>query len=334
MIRIVDLFAGIGGIRLGFEQAFGKKNVDCVFTSEIDKSAVETYKANFGDKNIFGDIRKIDAADIPDHDVLVAGFPCQSFSVIGLRKGINDERGILFFEIERILKTKKPRMFLLENVKGLKSIDKGKIFEMFIERLKNAGYKVFHEILAAKDFGVPQRRERVFIVGFSDQDVNFHFPEPPKTPTKVGDIMEENVDDQYTLTNQQLTACDSQRRFNMRTYIYNRNSPYANTLIAGYKSSYKSILLEQVEKNPRILTPRECARLQGFPDSFIIDRVSKHQIYRQFGNSVCVPVIKAIAEQMRNCSEKKADECFLVALYKNIFQKSRTFFSRMLNIQE
>ena len=145
MIRIADLYAGIGGIRLGFEQAFGKENIDCVFTSEIDKHAVTTYSANFGEENIYGDIREISADEIPDHDILLAGFPCQSFSVAGLKKGFNDERGQAFFEIERILKAKKPKVFLLENVPNLKGINNGEIFQLMLRRLEEIGYKVNYE---------------------------------------------------------------------------------------------------------------------------------------------------------------------------------------------
>ena len=166
MIKIADLFAGIGGIRLGFEQAFGKDNVNCVFTSEIDKHAIKTYIANFGDHNIHGDIRQIEASTIPDHDILLAGFPCQSFSIAGLQKGLNDERGQAFFEIERVLKAKKPKTFLLENVPHLKTINNGAIFQFMLKQLSGLGYKIHYEILSGKDFGVPQNRERVFVVGY------------------------------------------------------------------------------------------------------------------------------------------------------------------------
>ncbi len=197
MIRIADLYAGIGGIRLGFEQAFGKENVDCVFTSEIDKHAVTTYTANFGEENIYGDIREISANEIPDHDILLAGFPCQSFSVAGLKKGFNDERGQAFFEIERILKSKKPKVFLLENVPNLKSINNGEIFQLMLRRLEEIGYKVNYEILSGKDFGVPQNRRRLYIVGSLDHDKIFQFPKPLEIKTHVSDIIEKDVDETY-----------------------------------------------------------------------------------------------------------------------------------------
>jgi DNA (cytosine-5)-methyltransferase 1 len=324
MIKIIDLFAGIGGIRLGFEQAFGKENVDCVFSSEINKSAIETYKANFGNGNIYGDITKINAAEIPDHDILLAGFPCQPFSAAGNKDGFNDARGVMFFEIERILLKKKPPMFLLENVENLKNHDRGATFEIIKERLVNAGYKIFYNVLSGKDFGVPQIRRRLFIVGFLDHDVQFEFPKPLDIPSKVGDILEQNVDPKYTLSDkiwnfiQKKAEKSPEKRYVFTYKKYDKNSPYTRTLLAGY--SGRDIVIDQPGKNPRKLTPRECARLQGFPDSFVIDRVSDNQLYKQFGNSVCVPVINALAKQIKK------------TLPKNIFSIVRTFFARILNI--
>jgi DNA (cytosine-5)-methyltransferase 1 len=309
MIRIADLFAGIGGIRLGFEQAFGKENIDCVFTSEIDKFAVETYKTNFDDKNIFGDITKIDPWEIPDHDILLAGFPCQPFSCAGKREGFDDSRGGAYFVIERILMAKRPKVFLLENVKRLQFADNGEVFRMIISRLAAIGYKVFYKVLAAKDFGVPQNRERIFIVGCLGHAIDFQFPEPLNIPTKLGDILEEKVDSKYTLSDRawdyeknRLTKCiNCGKRGSYFSYkIENENSLFTRTLTAHYGGGdKKNILIEQSDKNPRKLMPRECARLQGFPDSFVINKVSESQIYKQLGNSVCVPVIKAVAEQIR-----------------------------------
>ena len=301
-IRIVDLFAGIGGIRLGFEQAFGKENVDCVFSSEINKFAVETYKANFGEENIYGDITKIDASGIPDHDVLLAGFPCQPYSNAGLHKSFDDPRANSFFEIERILLKKKPKMFLLENVKHMRNIDGGRAFRTIKKHLNKAGYKVFHHILSGKDFGAPQNRERLFIVGISDLKAYFEFPKPLNIPTKVGDILEQNVDTKYTLSDKNWEY--EQKRSHKNTgvngfgcKVFNEQSPYTRTLLA---TNYENILIEQHGKNPRRLTVRERARLQGFPDSFVMDKVSYSQACKQLGNSVCVPVVKAIAEQMKN----------------------------------
>lgn len=303
MIRIIDLFAGIGGIRLGFEQAFS--GVECVFTSEIDKFAIQTYKANFGEENINGDITLISEKDVPDHDILLAGFPCQPFSQAGLKKGFSDTRGTLFFDIERILIEKRPKAFLLENVKQLKGHEKGQTLQIILEHLKNAGYKVYFDVLKARDFGVPQNRERIFIVGFLDQNINFKFPQPTNIETFVGSILEKNVDEKYTISDKLWEGHQrrkTQNKLNGKGFgygIFNTLSPYTNTISARYYKDGSEILIEQKGKNPRKITPREAARLQGYPDSFEIP-VSNAQAYRQFGNSVCVPVIAAIAKEMRN----------------------------------
>lgn len=196
MLKIADLFAGIGGIRLGFERAFGK--IQCVFSSEIDKFAVQTYSENFGEIPS-GDITKIPSEKIPDFDVLLAGFPCQPFSSAGLKKGFLDERGGMFFEVVRILKEKKPSAFLLENVKNLKTHNNGKTFDTMIKTLKNLGYDVYFEILRARDFGLPQNRERIYIVGFNFK-TSFSFSKKPDIKTKLGDILEKNVDEKYTIS--------------------------------------------------------------------------------------------------------------------------------------
>lgn len=307
VVKVIDLFAGIGGIRLGVEQAFG--SVDCVFTSEIDKHAVTTYKANFGDDHIFGDITKINESDIPDHDVLLAGFPCQPFSQAGLKKGFTDTRGTLFFDIERILLTKQPKAFLLENVKQLKGHDKGQTFQTIIDHLNKAGYKVFYEILKARDFGVPQNRERIYIVGFLDHSINFEFPKPTNLPTRVGDILDDVVDEKYTISDKLWTGHKRRKELNKLNGkgfgygLFNKESAYTNTISARYYKDGSEILIEQENKNPRKLTPREAARLQGFPEEYVIP-VSDAQAYKQFGNSVCVPVVKAIAMQIKKALNK------------------------------
>jgi cytosine-specific methyltransferase nlaX len=307
MVKIVDLFAGIGGIRLGFEQAFG--DVHCVFTSEIDKYAVTTYKANFRDANIFGDIKQIDENDVPDHDILLAGFPCQPFSQAGLKKGFTDTRGTLFFDIERILLAKQPKAFLLENVKQLKGHDKGRTFKTIIDHLTNAGYKVFYEILKARDFGVPQNRERIYIVGFLDHSINFEFPKPTNLPTRVGDILDDIVDEKYTISDKLWSGHKRRKELNKLNGkgfgygLFNKESAYTNTISARYYKDGSEILIEQENKNPRKLTPREAARLQGFPEEYVIP-VSDAQAYKQFGNSVAVPVIKAIATEIKKALNK------------------------------
>lgn len=307
MVKIVDLFAGIGGIRLGVEQAFG--SIDCVFTSEIDKYAVTTYKANFKDSHIFGDIKQIDGNDVPDHDILLAGFPCQPFSQAGLKKGFTDTRGTLFFDIERILLAKQPKAFLLENVKQLKGHDKGRTFQTIIDHLNKAGYKVFYEILKARDFGVPQNRERIYIVGFLDHSINFEFPKPTNLPTRVGDILDDVVDEKYTISNKLWSGHKRRKELNKLNGkgfgygLFNKESAYTNTISARYYKDGSEILIEQESKNPRKLTPREAARLQGFPEGYIIP-VSDAQAYKQFGNSVAVPVIKAIATEIKKALNK------------------------------
>ena len=308
-VKIIDLFAGIGGIRLGFEQAFNG-NIECVFTSEIDKYAIQTYVENFGSSNIYGDITQILEKDIPEHDILLAGFPCQPFSQAGLKKGFNDTRGTLFFDIERILIAKKPKAFLLENVKQLKGHDKGNTLKVILEHLYNAGYKTFVKVLAAKDFGIPQNRERIYIVGFRDDSIKFKFPEPTLKETKVGDVLEKNPAEKYTISDK-LWSGHKRRKLMHKEKgngfgygLFNENSPYTNTISARYYKDGSEILIEQQGKNPRKLTPREAARLQGFPEEYKITAVSDNQLYKQFGNSVCVPVIEKIAEGIKTSLEQ------------------------------
>lgn len=302
-IKIIDLFAGIGGIRLGFEKA-SKQNIECVFTSEWNKYSVATYTSNFDDLLVHGDITEVDEKSIPNHDILLAGFPCQPFSQAGLKKGFSDTRGTLFFDIERILIDKKPQAFLLENVKQLKGHDKGNTLKTIIEHLKNIGYEnVQYEVLKAREFGLPQNRERIYIVGFLDKNVKFEFPKPTFEPTKVGDILEKNVDEKYTISDKLWEGHQRRKKANKESGkgfgygIVNENSEYTNTISARYYKDGSEILVEQNGKNPRKLTPREAARLQGFPDTFKIP-VSDNQAYQQFGNSVAVNVVVKVAEQM------------------------------------
>lgn len=301
--KMIDLFAGIGGTRLGFYQT---NSVNVVFSSEWDKFAQKTYHANYGDMPE-GDITKINENDIPDHDILVGGFPCVAFSQAGKKRGFEDTRGTLFFDIARIIKAKRPKTFLLENVKNLLGHDHGKTFETIKNTLEDMNYAVFYKVFAAKDFGVPQNRERIYIVGFDKEQIknweNFNYPEPPKTETSVGSILEKNVDTKYTLSD--LLWAGHQRRKVDNTAagkgfgysLFNENSKYTNTISARYYKDGSEILIEQRNKNPRKITPREASRLQGFPKEFIIP-VSDTQAYKQFGNSVAVPVIHAIANEI------------------------------------
>ncbi|MDQ6976421.1 MAG: DNA cytosine methyltransferase [Mariprofundaceae bacterium] len=310
-LKIIDLFAGIGGIRLGFEKS-STQGVECVFTSEWDKYSTQTYKANFGDEPVFGDITKVSLKDIPQHDILLAGFPCQPFSQAGLKKGFSDIRGTLFFDIERILKDKKPKAFLLENVKQLRGHDKGRTLNIIIERLREAGYSnVQYQVLRARDFGLPQNRERIYIVGFLDPNIMFNFPAPTFERTSVGDILEKDVDDKYTISDRLWAGHQRRKRENkikgkgFGYGIVSEKSVYTNTISARYYKDGSEILIQQEHCNPRKLTPREAARLQGFPENFKIP-VSNTQAYKQFGNSVPVKVVEKVAKQMLLHLEKRA----------------------------
>ena len=295
--RFIDLFAGIGGIRLGFEHVGGH----CVFSSEFDEDACATYMANFGE-HPSGDITKINASDIPDFDILLGGFPCQAFSIIGKKEGFaNETCGTLFFDIERILKEKKPPAFMLENVRNLTAHDNGITFRTINEHLEALGYHVYAKVLNALDYGVPQKRERIFIVGFLD-DVKFQFPAPiPVEQRKtLADILETDVDRKYYVRD----AIRLSRLARLKDkdypkpYISHENMagsvtphPYSSALRAGASANY---ILINDERRP---TEREMLRIQGFPDSYkIVLPYSK--VKKQCGNSVAVPVIEAIATNM------------------------------------
>lgn len=307
--KFIDLFGGIGGIRLAFQNQGGK----CVFTSEWDKFAKKTYDANFGEVP-FGDITKIKEDEIPEHDLLVAGFPCQPFSIAGVSKknslgrnhGFLDEtQGTLFFDVARIINHKRPKAFMLENVKNLVSHDKGRTFEIIYNTLDELGYSVHFRVLDGKHF-VPQHRERIIIVGF-DKDVykgkdNFNFPELPEPNKSIAQILEPNPDEKYTLTNKlwsylQNYAEKHKTKGNGFGFGMTDLNGISRTLSARYYKDGSEILIPQKGKNPRRLTPRECARLMGYPDNFIIP-VSDNQAYRQFGNSVIVPLIESVAKEM------------------------------------
>ena len=303
----IDLFAGIGGMRIGFEQAGGR----CVYSSEWNKYCQKTYFANFGELPE-GDITKVDAATIPDHEILVAGFPCQPFSIAGVSKkqslgratGFEDKtQGTLFFDVCRILKTKRPKAFLLENVKNLKSHDKGNTFRVILESLDELDYEVFYDVLDGQNY-VPQHRERIIIVGFDRKrygtEYDFAFDITPVEPKPVvADILDNEVDSKYTLSDKLWTylqdyAAKHKAKGNGFGYGMAPLDGVSRTLSARYYKDGSEILIPQEGQNPRRLTPRECARLQGFPDSFIIP-VSDNQAYRQFGNSVVVPLIADVA---------------------------------------
>ena len=332
----IDLFAGIGGIRLPFQQLNGK----CLFSSEWDKFAIKTYASNYGELPN-GDITKIPTSQIPSHDILLAGFPCQAFSQAGLKKGFTDTRGTMFFEIQRILAAKQPKAFLLENVKQLKGHDKGKTLKTILEILrgenkqnipqdypvsdevrksmnKKLNYAVDFRVLRANNFGIPQKRERIYIVGFNrdyfknthalDKKIEemFSILEQKKSITRLGDVLEENskVEEKYTISDRLLAGHIRRKKEHkikgngFGYSLFNTDSPFCNTISARYYKDGSEILIDQsdINKNPRKLTPRECARIQGFPDEFNVSAVSDVQIYKQFGNSVSVPVIREIGK--------------------------------------
>jgi len=296
--RFIDLFCGIGGFRLAFEQVGGK----CVFSSDWDRFSQITYAANFGDKP-HGDIQSVPIGDIPKHRILCGGFPCQPFSSAGRKRGFDDEKqGHLFFSIAKIIKHHKPEAFVLENVKNLVSHDRGNTFKIIYKTLtETLGYRVYYKVIDAKAV-VPQHRERVFLVGFREPR-SFEFPRFPDDGPKLNSILEETVPDKYTLSNrlwQYLQDYAAKHRAAGNGFGFGLVTPesVARTLSARYYKDGSEILIAQGSgKNPRRLTPRECARLMGYPEDFKIP-VSDTQSYRQFGNSVVVPVVARIAAEV------------------------------------
>lgn len=307
--KFIDLFAGVGGIRLAYQNNGGK----CVFSSEWDSFAKKTYEANFGEVP-FGDITKISETEIPDHDVLLGGFPCQPFSIAGVSKknslgrqhGFLDKtQGTLFFDIARIIEHKRPKAFMLENVKNLVSHDKKRTFKVITEALTELGYSIHYKVLDAKYY-VPQHRERIIIVGFNKEIFNeqeqFKFPEPKDVELRVQDILEPVVDDKYTLSDKLWSYLQEYKKKhhakgNGFGFGLTNLNGISRTLSARYYKDGAEILIPQEGKNPRRLTPRECARLQGFPDTFKIP-VSDNQGYKQFGNSVAMPLMQAVGKNI------------------------------------
>lgn len=294
-LKTIDLFAGIGGIRLGFEM-FGCKNI---FTSEWDQDAQKMYEANFGEKP-WGDITQIAPAAIPDHDILLAGFPCQPFSIIGSMQGFADTRGTLFFNIEEILRIKQPYAFLLENVKQLRTHDQGRTFNTILEKLERLGYFVHHAILNALDFDLPQKRERIIIVGFKE-NIQFKFPQPKGLYKSLAEILESEQEIDKKLFASQNIIDKRQSRLKVIPFypsVWHENKggnisvlPFSCALRAG--GSYNYLLVN----GKRRLSSREMLHLQGFPEDFKIV-VSYAAMRKLTGNSVAVPVIKAVAQEM------------------------------------
>lgn len=296
-------------MRLGFESAGGK----CVLTSEIDESAMTTYSLNFSPNHkhsYAGDICKLSSADIPKHDVLVAGFPCQPYSIAGLRKGLRDERGTVFMEIIRVLRDKKPKAVLLENVKGILAHDKGKTFQYMISLLEGEGYYVRSQTLNSMTHGnIPQNRERVFIVGFLNKSSakRFEFPDEIPLGKTILDLMDRSevdakyyYDDRYDCYSEIKSVVKSDQTLYQwrRHYVRENKSNVCPTLTANMGSGGHNVPLAKVKDGIRKLTPRECANFQGFPKSFKLPKIADSKLYHQFGNSVTVPLIQRVAKNM------------------------------------
>ena len=300
-LRFIDLFCGIGGMRIALENAANKRGgkTHCVLSSDIDSDSQATYEANFGEVPL-GDIRQIDASDVPDHDILLAGFPCQPFSIIGGRKGFEDTRGTLFFEIARILDKKKPRAIILENVKQLVGHDKGQTLKRIMEKLEFLGYHAQFKVLNALNFGLPQKRERVFIVGFTEP-VHFVWPGKPVPMKPLEDILELDVTGFYEASEKiKQNRLLKREKITAHRTVWHENKgghisayPFSCALRAG--ASYNYLLVD----GERRLTEREMLRLQGFPDTYKI--VKNYFAMRKLtGNSVAIPVVEAVASSVLN----------------------------------
>jgi len=310
--KTLDLFAGVGGVRLGFEGAGFKT----VFANDFDKTCKDTYDLNFRDsKLVVEDIRKIGIDDLPKFDFLLGGFPCQAFSIAGYRQGFDDEkgRGNLFFDIARILDARKPEGFLLENVKNLKSHDGGKTFRIIQETLENLGYHLKTKVLNSMEYGnIPQNRERVYMVGFRNKDYSdkFEFPNPVKLTVKITDLLEKNVPEKYYYNGKPLfeklknSIKEEGKVYQWRRqYVRENKSGVCPTLTANMGTGGHNVPIIKDKKGIRKLTPLECARIQGFPTHYKIPKLADSALYKQFGNSVSVPIIEAVGKQMMRAME-------------------------------
>lgn len=305
-LKFIDLFAGIGGIRIAFDRAGAK----CVFTSEWDNACQQMYEANFENKPV-GDITKVAVEDIPDHDILTAGFPCQAFSIMGERQGFADTRGTLFFEVERILAAKKPKAFLLENVKQLMTHDNGRTFKVILQKLDNLGYFIHYRVLNGLDFGIPQKRERIIIVGFNE---NFPFRFPCRGTGKMltlEDVLEpdKKVDKKHFLSDYMLKKLKEKVPNPPRGLTVWHENKAGNIGIHKFScalranGSYNYLMVN----GKRRLTPREMLRLQGYPESFKIV-VKDSEARKEAGNSVVIPKIEAVAKAMIEALNQKPIE--------------------------
>ncbi|HBT95685.1 MAG TPA: DNA (cytosine-5-)-methyltransferase [Coriobacteriia bacterium] len=343
MYKSIDLFAGIGGIRLGFDQAFGKQ-IETVFVSEFDEAACKTYAANFETPQtpdgespplIHGDITKIGVEEVPSFDICLAGFPCQAFSIAGKKGGFEDSykgmaRGTLFFDVIRlcdVAEKRKPKVIFCENVKGLTMHDKGRTFSIIEGALKELGYVVYSSVLNSKDFGVPQNRERIYIVAFREDiaPATFSFPKPHKKQRVIKDIMEKSTPSaKYWLSERYLSTLRSHKdrhksKGNGFGYVVRDVEGTAGAIVCGGMGRERNLIVdERLEdftpvtnikgeinrEGIRKMTPREWARLQGYPDDFVLPLADTH-LYKQLGNSVSVPVIRAIAEKIKEALDER-----------------------------
>jgi DNA (cytosine-5)-methyltransferase 1 len=305
--KTIDLFAGIGGIRLGFE----KVGFETVFANDFEKQCKETYDLNFlTSKLIVEDIRKVGINDLPQFDFLLAGFPCQAFSIAGYRQGFKDEkdRGNLFFDIARIIDAKKPTGFLLENVKNLRSHDGGKTFKIIEQTLNDLGYYIKTKVLNSMDYGnIPQNRERIYIIGFKNQNYTdkFEFPKTTKLTVKITDFLEKNVPEKYYYNGKPLynKLVDFVREEGKvyqwrRQYVRENKKGVCPTLTANMGMGGHNVPIIKDKKGIRKLTPLECFRIQGFPKNYLLPEIADSALYKQAGNSVSVPVIEAVARKM------------------------------------
>jgi len=305
-LKAIDLFAGIGGIRTGFSNIFGS-NIDFVFSSEIDTNAQKTYYLNYNEVP-HGDITSIKAEDIPEHDIILAGFPCQAFSVAGYRKGFDDTRGTLFFDVVRIAKYHKPKMIFLENVKGFVNHDKGKTFEIVKKTLEEMGYTIFNKVLNTKDFNVPQNRERIYIIAFLDEIKEFNFPENITSTKTIHDYLDTKVDEKfyyngkplYDKIKNDIKSKDTIYQWR-RHYVRENKNNVCPTLTANMGTGGHNVPIIKDKKGIRKLTPYECIKFQGFDKNFKFPKelALSHQ-YKQAGNSVTVKVIEEIAKKIKD----------------------------------
>jgi len=304
----IDLFAGIGGIRIGFENAFNK-SISFKMSSEIDKNAQITYQKNFNDTP-HGDITKIKEEDIPPHDILLAGFPCQAFSVAGYRKGFEDTRGTLFFDVARIARFHKPSILFLENVKGFVGHDNGNTFKTVIKTLEDLGYHIAHKVLNTMEYSnIPQNRERIYIVAFQDKSVfeNFEFPQKVKLENSINDCLEKKIKKKFYYNDKPLYEKIKDDITNKksiyqwrRQYVRENKSSVCPTLTANMGTGGHNVPIVRDEIGIRKITPRECANFQGFPKDYIIPEndIATSHLYKQFGNSVTVGVVEKIATKI------------------------------------